>query len=495
MNERTYILLAEPSAGEWVAFFLMVAVVIAVTGFAKVGRSFIGLSPQAVRRAVDITIGVVVSFAPVYCSSGLPLILFAAAIVIVGHTLLAKEAHGASLSAYALSIVVVTVLIWEHEPAVLSLSILVFAFGHTAANIVADTHKAQHIIVREGEPKSAESLLTLFLVSTATLVMGLARFGEEAGLKTPEVLVIALAVAIVATAWSALSSGRYAYLTIPLAVAFMLWFYIAASGYLVRQFTVGIGFAIVFAAISYQFRFLTVGGALATFVLASLIFGIGGWKWAVPIITFFILSSVLSRVGSQQKEVLASVFEKSSTRDQSQVWANGGVAGILVALSFLSPSPDYYWMYLGALAAVTADTWGTELGILSRKDPVFVTSFQPVARGTSGGVSVRGILAGLVGAAAIAVSAIQWVGDWLVLPMVIVAGILGSIADSVLGATVQAQYRCDVCTTTTERPTHCNMPATLIRGSRWLNNNAVNWMCGIVGAAVVWIALQFMEIR
>ena len=66
---------------------------------------------------------------------------------------------------------------------------------------------------------------------------------------------------------------------------------------------------------SFKLNFLDAGGSCATFLLASFVFGIGRWTFSVPILTFFILSSVLSKIGKKRKEKFVSVFEKSSRRD------------------------------------------------------------------------------------------------------------------------------------------------------------------------------------
>jgi uncharacterized membrane protein len=69
-----------------------------------------------------------------------------------------------------------------------------------------------------------------------------------------------------------------------------------------------------------------------------------------------------------------------------------------------------------------------------------------------------------------------------VVAVIVVSGLLGSLIDSLLGATLQAQYRCIKCGKMTERVVHCGVPATLLSGFRWLNNDFVNWCCAASGA-------------
>ena len=70
----------------------------------------------------------------------------------------------------------------------------------------------------------------------------------------------------------------------------------------------------------------------------------------------------------------------------------------------------------------------------------------------------------------------------------LVAGLAGSFADSLLGATVQARYRCPACEADTERPVHrCGSPTVLVGGWRWFDNDLVNLAASCCGAAFGWI--------
>lgn len=252
-----------------------------------------------------------------------------------------------------------------------------------------------------------------------------------------------------------------------------------------NQFLTAALFGFIMAAASYVFRFLTLSGSIATFLLAVIIYGIGGWQWSIPIVTFFLLSSLLSKIGHSRKGRFDQVFEKSSTRDWAQVLANGGAAALAI-LSGLFPIYDFYPLYLGALAAVTADTWGTEIGVLANGTTISVMTFRPVARGTSGGISENGTLGGVIGAMVIAASGYLWYTELRTAIVVMVGGVVGSLVDSLLGATMQVQYRCVVCGKTTERSAHCNQATERIRGVRWIGNDVVNGLCALAGAVVVW---------
>ncbi len=252
------------------------------------------------------------------------------------------------------------------------------------------------------------------------------------------------------------------------------------------------------AVLSHRLRTLTAGGAMAMFALAVPIFGFGGWKWTLPIAVFFILSSLLSRLGRSAKARYDSVFEKGSRRDGGQVLANGGVAGALMVLSLVSGWPSLYPYYCAALASATADTWATEVGTLSGQRPRRIPCFRPVPAGASGGVTLAGLLSALAGGMTIALSG--WVflraesGASQLLYLVGLSGFLGSLVDSLLGATLQVQYRCPACGVVTERRVHCGGRRTApVSGFRWMNNDAVNFLATLSGPGFLHLGMIWMR--
>jgi uncharacterized protein (TIGR00297 family) len=249
--------------------------------------------------------------------------------------------------------------------------------------------------------------------------------------------------------------------------------------------------------LAWRVRALSASGAIAAAVSGGLIFGLGGVSWAVLLLAFFISSSGLSRAFSRQKAGVNEKFSKGNRRDWGQVLANGGLGALLAVAHGLFPAQPWPWLaYAGAMAAVNADTWATELGVLSPHPPRRITTGRVVERGASGGISLLGTLAALAGGLLIggfmAVFA-DGRGILFALGIVPLAGLMGSLFDSFLGATVQVIYRCPACDKETERyPRHlCGTLTYRIRGWRWLNNDWVNFACSLVGAGLV-IGMKFL---
>ncbi|MCD6552807.1 MAG: DUF92 domain-containing protein [Anaerolineae bacterium] len=254
----------------------------------------------------------------------------------------------------------------------------------------------------------------------------------------------------------------------------------------------------------YRKESLSASGVLGAIVIGTLIFGLGGWVWGLVLIAFFVSSSFLSHYRQADKEGLAEKFAKGHRRDLGQALANGGWGAVLAVLYTFLPNQLFWAAFVGTMAAVNADTWATELGVLNPTPPRLITTGQRVPVGSSGGISILGTLAALggglfIGVVALALGGVaslwqhlplHWTDLWLI-PVAIVGGLAGSFFDSLLGATAQAIYYCDACQKETERTIHrCGTQTRQIRGWHWLDNDRVNLLSSVVGglaaALVAW---------
>lgn len=247
---------------------------------------------------------------------------------------------------------------------------------------------------------------------------------------------------------------------------------------------VGVALAAVVAVAAWRVRALTVSGAIAAFAVGAIVFATSGWRGAAVLFAFFIPSALLSRLGSARKKALTEVG-KHGPRDAWQVLANGGVA-TLCALLAANGAAAYAAAFAGAFAAASADTWGTEIGTLSRALPRSIVTLRPLATGLSGGVTTIGTLATLAGAAVVAyVAAISGVASFVA---VVIGGVAGALVDSLLGATLQTQRWCPRCERACETDPHACSTATIRkRGVEWLGNDAVNFAATLSGALVAGI--------
>jgi len=258
--------------------------------------------------------------------------------------------------------------------------------------------------------------------------------------------------------------------------------------------------SVLIGGLGYWRGSLAGSGWLGAIFIGTATAGFGGWDWGLLVVVFFVTSSALSHWRRETKVRAAEgKTAKGERRDLAQTLANGGLAATLALVYAFDPEPALFVLALGALATVTADTWATELGSLSRSAPRLVTTGRVVDPGTSGGVTFLGLAASAAGALAIGLAAVgfQWLIGYKTSGMLVVAalggGLAGALVDSILGATVQALYRCSACGTETEQIIHnCGRQTEHLRGWTWLDNDRVNFASSAVGATiclVVWTAM------
>jgi len=153
-------------------------------------------------------------------------------------------------------------------------------------------------------------------------------------------------------------------------------------------------------------------------------------------------------------------------------------------------------LYVGHYACAAADTWASELGILSKANPRLVTTLflRKVPHGTNGGCSILGTFASAMGGAFIGF--VYWICSYFLepsdssqYPMIIVGlvcGVLGSLFDSILGATLQASYyskdRKQIVKTKQE--INNDSSVELVCGIDFLSNEAVNLVSILLTMAV-----------
>lgn len=190
------------------------------------------------------------------------------------------------------------------------------------------------------------------------------------------------------------------------------------------------------------------------------------------LILFFLFGTLVTRIGHQAKSHLthssAGGLGGEGARGSAQVFANSGTACVLILMhayllqstpfisSTLPVAPGLHLPGLQKIlpigiiaqyAAVAADTFSSELGILAQTVPFLITApWKQVPRGTNGGATVDGLMYGALGSLLLVLVAI--LALYLLPPGIAMGagttflltfmGLMGSVIDSVLGALVQA---------------------------------------------------------
>ena len=222
------------------------------------------------------------------------------------------------------------------------------------------------------------------------------------------------------------------------------------------------------------FKFSNVAGALLGATLGVIIYFFAQWQGYLLFLAFAFGGSVLSKIGLKYKQSIGAAEAQEGRRGASNVAANLLVPGLCCLAYPLSGGHGALLLaFAGSLCAAFADTASSEIGTFSRREPLLITTFKPVPHGTNGAVSLLGFAAA-VGACVVLAALASYTDFYqhllgnqssslqqrvILSAMLVVAGMLGTLIDSLLGATVEDKY-----------------PG--------IGKGAVNFACTLTGAAV-----------
>ena len=254
-----------------------------------------------------------------------------------------------------------------------------------------------------------------------------------------------------------------------------------------------------------RWRLLSASGAVMAWLLAYTVMILAGWS-IVFLFAFFLLATLSTKIGNGFG-IVNTDSKSGRPRDHWQVLANGGIVMGLAILSSLfgidpamfgrwkdpSGSQDiFYLLSLVSVAVACSDTLSSELGMRFGKKTHNIIFLRPIPKGVSGGVSINGLWAAVMGASIIALFSFtvncKIIGYWGFVShgrlffFIASLGFLGSILDSILGALFQVKYQKDngQLSDTKEKKT-----TTIRHGFAWCTNDVVNALSNflIVGIA------------
>ncbi len=238
------------------------------------------------------------------------------------------------------------------------------------------------------------------------------------------------------------------------------------------------GSILLIVFIAYNKKSLQKSGIFPALAIGWGLYFTGGWSFLIALYAFFISSSIASSFHKQAKESLAKkVKGKTSNRDCFQVLASGIVSLFFSLCYFFTNEDVFYVLVFVSLAVSNADTWASELGILSKKDPYTLIPFRKCYKGVSGGVSFLGLVASFFGAFLIALLCYGTMHSVFLFFLVLCFGFLGALLDSLLGSTCQVLYY----DKKTKRYSEVKQVGYQYqRGLSFMNNEMVNFVSNVL---------------
>lgn len=259
---------------------------------------------------------------------------------------------------------------------------------------------------------------------------------------------------------------------------------------------------------------LNLSGAFLGFIVMFIHIAVN-YRLGAMLLVFFFTSSKLTKVGVERKRSIDADFKEGGQRNWIQVLSNSGIATLLVLIVWMMTRSQDKCLdskesqlltsliggVIGHYSCCNGDTWSSELGILSDAQPRLITTLKPVRRGTNGGVTKAGLLAAAVAGIIIGLTFVL-IGFFttrcaydvalkqlLVIPISALAGLCGSVIDSLLGATLQFSGFCSVRNKVVGKP---GPTVKRISGLSILDNNGVNLVSILLTTVLTSVACLYV---
>jgi uncharacterized protein (TIGR00297 family) len=187
------------------------------------------------------------------------------------------------------------------------------------------------------------------------------------------------------------------------------------------------------AFLLHHWKMLSRLGSLAAYLLGVFFLAVMGVEWMLPVLAFFITSLIFTRLNRSLNKNKTTDSQRNAWQVTANIlWAVGSAVLYLITKSEL-----FVLLFIAFVAAVTADTWASEIGPVFNKRSFSLKDGRLHKAGTTGAISLAGTLAALSGAALISIFSSYLFFETINWPMVIIislAAFLATFVDSVLGA-------------------------------------------------------------
>lgn len=346
--------------------------------------------------------------------------------------------------------VLLLILVFRHDEWIAAAVWGILAFGDGAASLIGQALGGPHL---PWNPRKSWTGFLAFVLAGTAGAAALAAWTQHLPVSkalAPPVLGVMFAVTVLCALVESVPTTLDDNITVPLVGASLL----ALAGpvafsaprlqaFLAWRLVQGLAVNGALAAAVLAARSLDWGGAVSAVVIGTAITVGLGLPGLAVMIAFFVVGSTATKVGYRRKAVRGIAQEKGGARGWRNAWANGGVAALLALLSAayasipggLDGAGVLAVAYAAAVATAAADTCSSEIGKAYGRRTFLLASLKPVPPGTEGAVSLEGTLGGLTGAAIVAAIG-AWGGlyPWSLVGVVAVAGLLGSLAESLIGS-------------------------------------------------------------
>ena len=197
-------------------------------------------------------------------------------------------------------------------------------------------------------------------------------------------------------------------------------------------------------ALAQRLPLLTRAGWVHAGALGTILLGCLGWQGWVAVVLYLVLGSAVTKLGFRDKQRRGLAEARGGSRGPENVWGSAATGAALALLIGAGVQPRSVLLvgFAASFAAKLADTFGSEIGKRWGRTTILITSFRRVPPGTEGAISLEGTLASALGSLLMStvMFSLQLLPSWPVTVLVMLIGLVATLAESLFGALVQDRF-------------------------------------------------------
>lgn len=434
------------------------------------------------RKLVHLGSGFIAYFLPLFFQSHWPVLILAlGSLAILWFAKRLKKldsVHGVTRASsgaliYPISLYLLFLLAHDspYSPLLFQIPVLVLAFSDTFGALVGRAYGTIKYKIL-GQTRSLEGSVAFMIVTFLTVHIPLLLSNRVDRLES---ILVALLIAVLVTAFEAISLGGSDNLFIPFGTYFVLARLLPLKSsdlsWLVFILLVLLGIGLL----SYRQQRLTISGAIGAFLVGYGVWTLGGFAWFLPMLFFYMTYNLIEKFSSADSE--RTPLEREHYELSQIFFISITSLALVVAYSYT----DWVQLFSPYLVTISANSSISWMSFLKQR-PIFL---RPIWMRLA-----RWMIA--FAAAWIPLIPFLWVSspysiEILSIIFIVLGGFLGMTLKEILGWTLQARYRCTVCGQELTKPTHCNALTQHTAGWRWLDIDRAHLISVALGATVGYI--------
>ncbi len=353
------------------------------------------------------------------------------------------------------------------------IAITCLSCGDAAANIIGSRFGTKILYKK----KSVEGTIACFFMSALIMIILVYSFNIKLD-------VISICLLATLCAITELFSGDYDNIAITTILYTTSYFIFTHDNNIHLGLSLLIG--IFMFGFAVKLKLLNLAASYMLFFFMFVLFYCGGIKCFISLMLIFSVIIIIEKMLRKKTDnIFQSMNKEYGVRNEYQLMANCLIAVIAIVIYGITKSKIFIVAFFTAIAETVGDSIASDVGVLSKSNPLDICTFKRVPKGVSGGISVLGTLssiciclyAGLLYICIYEMNLYHFV-------VIVISALLGIIFDSILGSKIQAKYQCNICGKITEKERHCEQATILIKGLKKLDNTRVNWTCNMISCVV-----------